>query len=265
MQAVAEVPEGALQLWQQGILPVLVAFCRQLLHGPDQSGLLGAAALGYVGPDASILSASGPAAAAAPAGFPPQSGVSVNTMGAYAGVPGPGGGSADSNSSGDVRVVPSPRHQQWCMLLSVWASVLQQLSRTVHVQQAAMEFLTAAEPRLQLAVGLLSSSYHMAVSSSSSSQARLDAEHDPASRALVLAMTGFTPDGLKPGMGRGSAVAPVLLTLSNLKEAEGSLFLLKFMVHSVGDWELQRPGSLASFRSAAASFIEFVATPSLER
>jgi hypothetical protein len=152
------------------------------------------------------------------------------------------------------------------MLLSVWASVLQQLSRTVHVQQAAMEFLTAAEPRLQLAVGLLSSSYHTAVSSSGSSgQARPDAEHDHASRALVLAMTGFTPDGLKPGMGRGSAVAPVLLTLSNLKEAEGSLFLLKFMVHSVGDWELQRPGSLASFRSAAASFIEFVAAPSLER
>jgi hypothetical protein len=57
----------------------------------------------------------------------------------------------------------------------------------------------------------------------------------------------------------------LLLTLSNILEAERALQLLKFMVNSVGDWELQRPGSLAGFRSAAASLVEFVAAPSLER
>jgi hypothetical protein len=57
----------------------------------------------------------------------------------------------------------------------------------------------------------------------------------------------------------------VLLTLSNILEAERSLWLLKFMVQARGDWELQRPGSLASFRAAAASFIEFVAAPSTDR
>lgn len=73
-------------------------------------------------------------------------------------------------------------------------------------------------------------------------------------------------DRLAPGSGQGSASSSaVLLTLGNLLEAERALLLLKFMVNDVGDWELQRPGSLAGFRSAAASLIEFVALPSLER
>lgn len=265
-QAVAEVHEGALQLWQQGVLPVLIDFCRQLLHGPNQSGLLGAAALGYIGPDASILNSSGPASlAAAAADFPPQSAVMISTVGAYCSASGGSRGS-DGNSSSAGAVVWSPRHQQWCLLLSLWRSVLGQLSRVIHVGQFGMEFLTAAEPRLHLAVQLLSSSYHAATSSSSgSTQAASDADHDATSRALVLAMTGFTPDGLRPGAGRGSGSQPVLLTLSNILEAERSLSLLKFMVQGRGDWELQRPGSLASFRAAAASYVEFVAAPWQDR
>jgi hypothetical protein len=264
LQAVAEVHEGALQLWQQGALPVLIDFCRQLLHEPNQSGLLGAAALCYVGPDASRLSSPGPASLAA-ADVPLQSAVTVSTVGAYCSA---SIGSDGSSSSGDSGLIWSPRHQQWCLLLSLWRSVLGQLSRVIHVGQFAMEFLTAAEPRLHLAVQLLSSSYHAANSSSSSSrsaQAASEADHDATSRALVLAMTGFTPDGLKPGAGRGSGSQSVLLTLSNILEAERSLWLLKFMVQARGDWELQRPGSLASFRAAAASFIEFVAAPSTDR
>lgn len=268
MQAVVGDRDAALQLWQQGLLPVLISFCRQLLHGPDQTGLLDAAALGYIGPEASILSSgtAGAGAAAAAADLPQQSAVMVSTVGAYASASDGGGSdSGGGGGGGDTAVVPSPQHQQWCMLLNLWATVLIKLSQVVTVDRDALEFLTAAEPRLLLAVQLFSSSHHAATSSSSHGQTPSDTDQDSASRALVLAMTGYTPDGLLPGMGRTAAVAPVLLTLSNVKEAEYALFLLKFMVHSVGDWELQRPGSLANFRSAAASLIDFVALPTLER
>lgn len=277
LQAVAEVPEGALQLWQQGVLPVLIGFCRQLLHGPDQMGLLGAAALGYVSPDASILAAlnAGPANLAAGgagggAELSAQSALAISTVGAYMAAGGSSSsstGSRSSSSDAAVAAVWSPRHQQWCLLLALWVSVLQQLSKTVRVSDIATEFVTAAEPRLQLAVQLLSSNYHQSrtFNSNSSAQGGLDADLDtPANRALVLAMTGFTPDGLKPGGGRGASSA-VLLTLGNLLEAERALLLLKFMVNDIGDWELQRPGALASFRSAAASLIEFVAAPMMDR
>jgi len=272
LQAVAEVQEGALQLWQQGVLPVLIGFCRQLLHGPDQSGLLGAAALGIIGPDASILtganggSASLAAAAAAAGDGSPQSAVTLSTVGAYVAAGG-SSGSSGSGSSTDMSMIWSARHQQWCLLLALWSSVMQQLSRTVRVSDIAMAFLTAAEPRLQLAVQLHSSYYHSLHSSSGSKGVGGgDPDHDtPASRALVLAIGG-TLDRLAPGSGQGSASSSaVLLTLGNLLEAERALLLLKFMVNDVGDWELQRPGSLAGFRSAAASLIEFVALPSLER
>jgi hypothetical protein len=78
-------------------------------------------------------------------------------------------------------------------------------------------------------------------------------------------MTGFTPDGQRPGAGRNTGNSPILLTLGNLLEAERALQLLKFMVNSTGDWEVQRPGSMASFRAAAASLVEFVAAPALDR
>lgn len=274
LQAVAEVPEGALQLWQQGVLPVLIGFCRQLLHGPNQSGLLGASALGYAsGPLESSgtlagLSSSSSAAASDGVGsfLQQQSAVLVSTVGAYMTTADASGLSSNSSSI-DAAVLWSARHQQWCLLLGLWVSVLQQLSRSVHVADTAMEFLTAAEPRLQLAVQLLSSNYSSSRAKGGLAAAAGDgADHDtPASRALVLTMTGFMPDGLKPGARQGSGDAAVLLTLGSLLEAERSLQLLRFMVNSLGDWELQRPGSLANFRSAAASLIEFVAGPSLDR
>jgi hypothetical protein len=272
LQAVVEEPEGALLLWQQGVLPVLVAFCRELLHAPDQRGLLGAAALGYVGPEtlsphgASSLAAVSASASASAAEFAPQSEVMISTVGAYMNPSSSGSNDGSNGSSGSDVVIWSPRHQQWCLLLSLWVSVLRQLGRAVHVGGTAMDFLIAAEPRLHLAITLHSSSWHAAHNSSSKRAATADADHDSAtSRALVLTMTGLTPDGLQPGAGRGAENAPLLLTLSNILEAERALQLLKFMVNSVGDWELQRPGSLAGFRSAAASLVEFVAAPSLER
>jgi hypothetical protein len=269
LQAVAEIPEGALQLWQQGVLPVLVGFCRQLLHGPGQSGLLGAAALGYMEPDASVLnrlasSLASMTAAAAAAEFPPPSPVMVSTVGAYTMTDSSEGGNSSSSSS-DVAVLWSPCHQQWCLLLSLWVSMMQQLSRSVHVADVAVEFLTAAEPRLQLATQLLSSSAHAAHSSNNSQNASDAGQDSAANRAVVLAMTGFNPDGQKPGSGRSTGNSPILLTLGNLLEAERALQLLKFMVNSMGDWEVQRPGSMASFRAAAASLVEFVAAPALDR
>jgi hypothetical protein len=162
-------------------------------------------------------------------------------------------------------VLWSPRHQQWCLLLSLWASVLQQLSRAVHVANVATEFLTAAEPRLRLALQLFSSSYQDSSSGRYAGHGAADADADSAaSRALVLAMAGFYPDSLRPSRGPAGDSA-VLLTLGSLLEAERVLALLKFMVNNVGDWELQRPGSLASFRAAAASLVEFVAAPTLDR
>lgn len=55
------------------------------------------------------------------------------------------------------------------------------------------------------------------------------------------------------------------LTLAGLLEAERSLFLLSFMAQHSGAWQLVRPGSLATFRAAVASFLEFVARPSQTR
>jgi hypothetical protein len=65
--------------------------------------------------------------------------------------------------------------------------------------------------------------------------------------------------------GGHSREVPLLLTLANLLEAERALFLLGFMVPHIGVWQLQRPGSLAAFRAAAARLVEFVAAPSLDR
>lgn len=284
--AVAQVPEGALQLWQQGLVPVLAAYCRQLMHTEHSTGLLDVASLGFVGPSSDSY---GPGLGLSGFELSAQLEVSLSTLGAYMslvdsaagssvqtvkGLPAvPGGigarGGAGGGSGGVTGCMWSPRHQQWCLLLGLLSTLLQQLSKATAVEDIAMQLLVAVEPRLLLAVQLQNSSGSGSIheshshSGASGHSGQLPGHHHSGAFALAWGpQSGF-------GSGRlghaGHTEAPLLITLANLLEAEKSLFLLKFMVPHLGVWQLQRPGSLAAFRTAAARLVEFVAAPSLNR
>jgi hypothetical protein len=272
VRAVAAAPDGAMQLWQQGVLPVLVGFCRQLLHARDRhSGLLDASALGMVGPNADAAAGLGGELSAAAA-------ASLATLGAYttAASSGSGGGSSSSSTAqqqpaaGDGGIVWAPRHQQWCLLLELWGVLLQQLSRNVDVTATAVELLVAAEPRLLLAVQLQGSNDGVRDSSGTGGAAARQ-QHDGRGGASSSGpgaldfLSAFGANGASAAAASAQAAAAARLTLGNLLEAERSLRLLRFMVGHLGEWQLQRPGSLAAFRAAAASLVEFCARPSTDR
>jgi hypothetical protein len=286
---VAQVPEGALQLWQQGLLPVLVSYCRQLLRSTQGSlGLLDVAALGQVGQDSSqlvgsLVPAAVPAAAGASAPEVPASmAVSVSTAGAYAAVEAfstiSGGSSLQAVAGVGGSYVWTHSHQQWCLLLGLLSTLLQQLSRVVKpgtVEDVAMQLLIAAEPRLLLAIQLSccrswSSSgrqEQLQQQQQQQQQGPLSTAHQ-GSRILDIAwgVTGAQPVcGVTAQQGLAGDPGVVVLTLANLLEAQRALFFVNFMAPHLGIWELQRPGSVTSFRAAAASLIEFVAAPSLQR
>jgi hypothetical protein len=135
---VSTVPEGALQLFQQGALPALMDCARDLLD-PSGGGLLGPEA---VGPDGSsgggdVAMGGGGASAGGPA--------VPGTLGAYR-QGGAGGGGAGAWS---------PEHQQWCVLLGLAGTMLRHLSRFVPVSEAAVSLMVAVEPRVVLAMQLM--------------------------------------------------------------------------------------------------------------
>ncbi|KAF8066207.1 LIP1P [Scenedesmus sp. PABB004] len=190
--AVAQAPDGALALWQQGLLPVLLAFTRRLMHSDAGTGLLDAACLGLVGPSAAAggagLGLGG--ARSCPARSP------CRARAAQAAAP------------------PPARPPRWA---------------------AAARCPAAAGGVLALAWGPRSD-------------------------------LGAGGGALGAGGGGGVGKAPPLqLGLANLLEAERALYLLRFMTPHIGEWQLQRPGSLAAFRAAAAQLVELVAAPSLDR
>jgi hypothetical protein len=158
------------------------------------------------------------------------------------------------------------------LLLGLLSTLLQQLSRSTAVEDIAMQLLVAAEPRLLLAVQLQSCS-RISSTSQGSGASGLAQGQLPGQPHGVLTLawgpgSGFgTSGGLGSGVSSGSyssREAPLLLTLANLLEAERAMYLLGFMVPHIGVWQLQRPGSLAAFRAAAARLVEFVAAPSLD-
>uniref|UniRef100_A0A383VTA8 Uncharacterized protein n=1 Tax=Tetradesmus obliquus TaxID=3088 RepID=A0A383VTA8_TETOB len=294
--SVAQAPEGSLQLWQQGLLPVLVAYCRQIMHTQQATGLLDVASLGFVGPGSGVY---GSAAGFGGYDLSPLMEVSLSTLGAYMSLSGSSSGGSSSSSVQTVRGLPaapgglpagsaaaaaaasagagciwSPRHQQWCLLLGLLSTLLQQLSRSTAVEDIAMQLLVAAEPRLLLAVQLQScgrsssSSSNQGAGFNSSGQGAL-----PSQPHGVLTLAWGPESGFGGGSGLGSGAgglgysreAPLPLTLANLLEAERAMYLLGFMVPHIGVWQLQRPGSLAAFRAAAARLVEFVAAPSQDR
>ncbi|WIA13954.1 hypothetical protein OEZ85_002523 [Tetradesmus obliquus] len=157
-------------------------------------------------------------------------------------------------------------------LLQAATSLFASMSRYAPARQELMSSATARE--------LLSSSLQ-AVDKALQETCHLSS--GPAARLLAVpwglpfighassaarAQSGF---GGSSGLGSGagglgySRDAPLLLTLANLLEAERAMYLLGFMVPHIGVWQLQRPGSLAAFRAAAARLVEFVAAPSLDR
>ncbi|WIA34108.1 hypothetical protein OEZ86_012479 [Tetradesmus obliquus] len=152
-------------------------------------------------------------------------------------------------------------------LLQAATSLFASMSRYAPARQELMSSATARE--------LLSSSLQ-AVDKALQETCHLSS--GPAARLLAVpwglpfighaSKSGF---GGSSGLGSGagglgySRDAPLLLTLANLLEAERAMYLLGFMVPHIGVWQLQRPGSLATFRAAAARLVEFVAAPSLDR
>ncbi|GBF97595.1 hypothetical protein Rsub_10731 [Raphidocelis subcapitata] len=202
--AVARVPEGALQLFQQGALPAVLDAARDLLS-PRGGGLLGAEAVagGGEGGDGGGRAVPG-------------------TLGAYhyLGPATPGG--AAGWAAG---------HQQWCVLLSLAAAAVRNLSCFVPVAEPAVALAVAAEPRLAL--------------------------------SLQLFTQQLPPRG--GGGGSGGAAAEAGAQLACLLEAERGLALLCLVAQHPGAWQLARPGAPAAFRAAAAGVLEFAARPSMER
>jgi hypothetical protein len=225
--AVASVPEGALQLFQQGALPAVLGAARRLLApggggllAPDGGGGGGDVAMARAGPGSGGGGGGGGSSGAGP--------LVPGTLGAYryaspAGASGPGGGGA----------AWAPPHQQWCVLLSVAEAALRHLSRCVPVAEPAVAFVVAIEPRAALAL-----------------------------QALLQQLPA--PRGSGGGGGEQGA-GQLAVQLACLLEAERVLAVLCLLAQHTGAWQVARPGAVAAFRAAAAGVLEFAARPSMER